>query len=289
MDARADEGTTAPTVVADPMIPRLFRVVGRRQETGDTATIEITPLDGRPAGRFVPGQFNMLYLFGRGEVPISLSGNAATTGALVHTIRGVGNVTQGLVDLTCGDVVGVRGPLGRGWPLPACEDQDVLVIAGGLGLAPLRPAIYDLFARREHYGRVAVLYGARSPADLLFRSDLSRWRQRSDVSLGITVDHADPRWRGHVGVITPLVAHAEFDAARAVALVCGPGIMMRFVASTLERRGLACERIYVSLERNMKCAIAHCGRCQFGPLFLCKDGPVVRYDRVRSALGIPEL
>ena len=289
MDARADEDTASPTVASDPMLPRLFRVVDKRQETADSMTIDVAPLDGRPAAWFCPGQFNMLYLFGRGEVPISLSGNTARTDALAHTIRAVGNVTQGLVDLSCGDVIGLRGPFGSGWPMPTCEDRDVLVIAGGLGLAPLRPAVYHLLARREHYRRIAILYGARSPADLLFRSDLSRWRQRFDLSVNITVDHADSSWQGNVGVITPLVARAEFDTAHAVALVCGPGIMMRFVASTLERRGLASERIYVSLERNMKCAIAHCGRCQFGPLFLCKDGPVVRYDRVRSALGVPEV
>ena len=191
MDARADEDAASPTVAADAMLPRLFRVVGRREETGDTATIDITPVDGRPAGRFVPGQFNMLYLFGRGEVPISLSSDVARTDALAHTIRAVGSVTRGLADLSCGDVIGVRGPFGSGWPMPICEDRDVLVIAGGLGLAPLRPAVYHLLARREQYRRIAILYGGRSPADLLFRSDLSRWRERSDVNIDVTVDHAD--------------------------------------------------------------------------------------------------
>lgn len=289
MDTRADDDTTTPVVAADPMLPRLFRVVGRQEETGDTATIDVRPVDGRPAARFAPGQFNMLYLFGRGEVPISISSDPGVSGELAHTIRAVGNVTQGLIDLNCGDVIGLRGPFGSGWPMPTCENKDVLVIAGGLGLAPLRPAVYHLLARREHYRRIAILYGARGPADLLFRSDLSRWRERSDVSVGVTVDRADLSWQSNVGVITPLVARAEFDPAYVLALVCGPGIMMRFVASMLERRGLACEQIYVSLERNMKCAIAHCGRCQFGPLFLCKDGPVVRYDRVRSALSVPEV
>jgi NAD(P)H-flavin reductase len=289
MDTRANENTTTPVVAADPMLPRLFRVVGREEETADTATIDVAPVDGRPAGRFVPGQFNMLYLFGRGEVPISISSDPGVSGELAHTIRAVGNVTHGLADLSCGEVIGLRGPFGSGWPMPTCKDRDVLVIAGGLGLAPLRPAICYLIARRERYRRIAILYGARSPADLLFRSDLLHWRESSDVSVDITVDHADSGWHGNVGVITPLVARAEFDAARAVALVCGPGIMMRFVASTLQRRGLVCEQIYVSLERNMKCAIAHCGRCQLGPLFICKDGPVVRYDRVRSTLGVPEV
>jgi NAD(P)H-flavin reductase len=271
------------------MIPRLFRVVGRQEETDETATIDLTPVDGRPAGHFVPGQFNMLYLFGRGEVPISISSDPGISSELAHTIRAVGSVTQGLADLSCGEVIGLRGPFGSGWPMPTCCDKDLLIIAGGLGLAPLRPVICQLLANRQRYRRIAILYGARGPADLLFRSDLLRWRERSDLHVDVTVDHADPSWRDNVGVITPLVARAEFDPAHALALVCGPGIMMRFVASALERRGLATERIYLSLERNMKCAIAHCGRCQFGPLFLCKDGPVVRYDRVRSALGIPEV
>jgi NAD(P)H-flavin reductase len=201
----------------------------------------------------------------------------------------VGSVTQGLADLTCGDVIGVRGPFGSGWPMLTCDDSDVVVIAGGLGLAPLRPAVLHLLAHRRQYRRIAILYGARSPADLLFRSDLSRWRDRPDVSVAVTVDHADSEWYGNVGVITPLIACVAFDPARTVAFVCGPGIMMRFAASALERRGLASERIYVSLERNMKCAIAHCGRCQLGPLFLCRDGPVVRYDRVRSVLAVPEV
>lgn len=289
MDARADEETTSPTVASHPMLPRLFRVMGRQEETADTATIAVAPVDGGPAGRFVPGQFNMLYLFGRGEVPISLSGDPGETSELAHTIRCVGNVTQGLADLSCGEVIGLRGPFGSGWPMPTCRDKDVLIIAGGLGLAPLRPVICHVLADRQRYRRIAILYGARGPADLLFRSDLLRWRQRSDVHVEITVDHADPSWDGKVGVITPLVARTEFDPACAVALVCGPGIMMRLVAGTLERRGMASEQIYLSLERNMKCAIAHCGRCQFGPLFLCKDGPVVRYDRVRSALSVPEV
>jgi NAD(P)H-flavin reductase len=271
------------------VVPRLYRVVGRRKETGDTVTIDLAPIDGALVSSFQPGQFNMLYVFGCGEAPISISSELGNPEMLAHTIRAVGNVTQGLAALERGDMVGVRGPFGTGWPMPACEGKDVLVIAGGLGLAPLRPAIHHLLTRRDRYRRIVILYGARSPADLLFASELRHWQRQPDLDVGITVDHADAGWCGNVGVITSLVATATFEAANTVALVCGPGLMMRFVASELERRGLAFERIYVSLERNMKCAIGHCGRCQFGPLFLCKDGPVMRYDRVHAALGVPEV
>lgn len=288
MDANPDAPVTA-TGIADEMLPHRFRVTQKRNETDDTVTLDLEPADALDGWAFAPGQFNMLYLFGLGEVPISISGDAEQPGKLVHTIRLVGSVTNGFADLKGGDTVGVRGPYGAGWPMAACNGGDVLVIAGGLGLAPLRPAIYHLLAHRERFGRVTILYGARSPADLLYRREVSRWRQRLDIDIDVTVDHADLRWHGNVGVITPLVARADFDPDNTTALVCGPGIMMRFVAAALERRGLAADRIHVSLERNMRCAIAHCGHCQLGPHFICKDGPVLSHDRVRDILQIAQV
>ena len=278
----------------EPMLPRPWRVTRRRRETADTLTFELAQAVAEPAGElapaaFRPGQFNMLYLFRLGEVPISIAGDPAAPETLVHTVRVVGSVTGGFAGLKPGGVIGVRGPYGTGWPIDAAQGRDVLVIAGGLGLAPLRPVIHHLLAERARFGRVAILYGARSPQDMLYAKELGRWRRRFDIEVGVTVDHAGADWRGRVGVITPLVDACAFDPANALAMICGPGIMMRVVVARLAERGLADSGIYVSLERNMKCAIGHCGHCQFGPHFLCKDGPVFRYDRIRALFPIAEI
>ncbi|HTW52331.1 MAG TPA: FAD/NAD(P)-binding protein [Stellaceae bacterium] len=266
-------------------VPTVARVRSRRRETHDTWTLSID------AGEFAfqPGQFNMLYAFGIGEIPVSLSGDPVAAGPLVHTIRAVGDASRAITQLKVGDPVGLRGPFGTAWPVADSTGSDVLVIAGGLGLAPLRPAIYRLFAERERYGQVALLYGTRSPADILFRHEIERWRRRLDVSIEITVDHADLAWHGHVGVVTRLIDRAIFDPDHTVALVCGPEIMMRFAASALRTAGIAPECIYLSMERNMKCAIAQCGHCQFGPVLICRDGAVMRYDRLQPLLTAREL
>jgi len=273
----------------DAMVPHRFRVARRHAETADTLTLDLKPVDGLDGWDFTPGQFNMVYLYGLGEVPISISGDAAKPATLTHTVRVVGSVTKGFHDLKRGQMVGVHGPYGVGWPLEEAEDGDVLVIAGGLGLAPVRPAIYHLLNNRARYRRVAILYGDRTPDALLYKNELPRWRQHLDIDVEVTVDHATADWHGNVGVITPLVSRAEFDPANATAIVCGPGIMMRFVALALERQGLDPSRIFVSLERNMRCAVKRCGHCQLGPHFICQDGPVFPYDRVRDVLTIPQV
>ena len=278
------------TALHDPMLPQQYRVVRRWRETRDTATLALAPVDERDGvGPFVAGQFNMLYVFGVGEVPISVSGDPTRPRPLVHTVRAVGAVTQGLCALRPGDVVGVRGPFGSGWPVEEAAGSDVVLVAGGLGLAPLRPALYHLLAHRGRYGRVVLLYGARTPGDLLYRREVARWAARADLWLGVTVDRGDGGWRGHVGVVTRLIPGAAFDPADAVALVCGPEVMMRFTVAELLKRGVPEERVWLSLERNMKCAVGFCGHCQFGPAFVCKDGPVFRYDRVRALLGVREV
>jgi NAD(P)H-flavin reductase len=233
---------------------------------------------------FAPGQFNMLYAHGVGEVPISISGDPDDFSMLHHTIRVVGNVTQALGALEPGDEVGVRGPFGSTWPLAEASGQDVLFVAGGLGLAPLRPAILSVLAKRSEFGQVIVIYGARSPADILFRNELERWRGRFDVTLEAIVDHSGMDWYGPVGAVTRLVAEADIDPECCLAMLCGPEIMMRFTARELEQRGFGQSQIWVSLERSMKCAIGLCGHCQLGGTFVCKDGPVYRYDRVASKL-----
>jgi NAD(P)H-flavin reductase len=204
---------------------------------------------------------------------------------LTHTVRAVGAVSRALAAVKPGDIVGVHGPYGSGWPLDEAEGSDVVVVAGGVGLAPLRPALYHLLAQRERYGRVLLLYGAQTPADLLYRREFAAWGRRCDVA--ITVDRASEDWQGNVGVVTQLLAKERL-APTTVAMMCGPEVMMRFTIRELERQGVPEERIYVSLERNMKCAVGLCGHCQFGPTFVCKDGPVFRYDRVRPFLTIRE-
>lgn len=272
----------------DPFVPLPYRVGRVRRETRDITTLELTPVDGqRP--EFQPGQFNMLYVFGIGEVAISVSGDPAAGGGYVHTVRDVGAVSGAIAKLHAGAMLGLRGPYGTPWPVAAVEGSDVVFVAGGLGLAPLRPAIYHVLSRRERYGRVVLLYGTRSPPDILFRQEVERWRRRLDVEVLVTVDRADAAWRGDVGVVPRLIGRAGFDPHGAVGMVCGPEVMMRFTANALHEAGLALDRIYVSMERNMKCAIGLCGHCQFGPDFVCKDGPVMRYDRIADILTIREI
>lgn len=277
-------------VVEDPMITRPCRVERVRLETSDTFTIELqSPQKDEGAPAFAPGQFNMLYLFGVGEVPISICGDPARPEVLVHTTREVGSVTRAMRRLRPGDVLGVRGPFGVGWPLDEAVGRDVVLVAGGIGLAPLRPALYALLQRREEFGKIVLLYGTRSPDDLLYRRELEKWRSRFDLNVYVTVDRAAGRWRGNVGVVTTLIPGAPFDPLETVAFVCGPEVMMRFTVHQLERRGVAKEAIYVSMERNMKCGFGICGHCQFGPFFVCKDGPVFQYSRIEPFFGKREV
>jgi NAD(P)H-flavin reductase len=230
----------------------------------------------------------MLYVFGVGEVPISVSGDAAWPDMLVHTIRAVGSVTNALAKLRRGDAIGIRGPFGSSWPTDAAEGHDVVIVTGGIGLAPLRPAIYHLLKHRKKFGRVCLLYGARTPADLLYFKELEKWRGRFDSQVLVTVDQADASWHGHVGVVTTLFSQAEFDPAKTIGLMCGPEVMMRFTLREFEKRGVPDDRLYVSLERNMQCAIGFCGRCQFGPSFVCMNGPVFRYNQIKNFFAVRE-
>jgi NAD(P)H-flavin reductase len=273
------------TASIDPWVPTPSRVVAVRRETSDTFTLA---LEGSGAS-FAPGQFNMLYLFGVGEVPISISGDPGEPSRMVHTIRAVGTVTSAMKrQAKRGAVLGVRGPFGSAWPASAAEGGDLLIMAGGLGLAPLRPVVYHAIRHRERFGRVTLLYGARTPEDLLYRGELDRWR-RKGIAVEITVDRADPGWSGHVGVAPALLEGLPLDPERTTAMLCGPEIMMRFSVRALEARGLSHERIFLSMERNMKCAVGFCGHCQLGPAFLCKDGPVLRLDRIAGLLGTREI
>jgi NAD(P)H-flavin reductase len=270
------------------MVPRVARVRRRRRDAPQVWTLDIEPEEGQPA-TFLPGQFNMLTVFGVGEIPISVSGDPAEPGRLLHTIRAVGAVSSALGSLRVGDAVGLRGPFGTGWPMVEAAGRDVIVVAGGLGLAPLRPALYRLRAERARYGQIALLYGTRSPDDILFRHEIEAWRRSLEIDIEVTVDHATGDWHGHIGVVTTLIPRATFDPPNAIALVCGPEVMMRFAINALNDAGLGDDQIFLSMERNMKCAVGFCGHCQFGPTFVCRDGPVFRHDRIRPMLAVKEL
>ncbi len=278
----------APTITAapvEPMLPEVFRIQRVVKESYDTFTLELEPDRGNRVFPFEPGQFNMLYVFGVGEIPISISGDPLHPETLIHTTRAVGTVTKAMGALKPGDVIGVRGPFGTEWPVRAAKGYDVVFVAGGIGLAPLRPALYHILAHREKYGRIVLLYGCRSPEDILFRRELEKWRARFDLEIYVTVDYASPRWHSNVGVVTKLIPKAPFDPLNTIALVCGPEVMMRFTAIELAKRGVRPDDIYISMERNMKCAIGFCGHCQLGPVFICKDGPVFTYRQMQGWLA----
>jgi NAD(P)H-flavin reductase len=279
----------ATAVTSDPMLTQPYLVREVSKETPDTFTLKLSPEEGSNGSSFQPGQFSMLWVFGVGELPISISGNPADHEQLVYTVRSVGQATNALVTRSVGNAVGVRGPFGSGWPMAAARGRDVIVVAGGIGLAPLRPVIYEVLHHRADYGRLVVLYGARSPHDLLYRKELAAWARHRETQVLVTVDYGGMSWRGHVGVVTTLFKYARLKPSHSVAMVCGPEIMMRFVTRELETHGLSRNDIYLSMERNMKCAVGFCGHCQYGPHFICKDGPVFRYDQMRPLLEKYEL
>lgn len=272
----------------DPFLPRRFVVRRHRQDTRDTYTLVLEPADGRPMA-FEAGQFTMMHAFGAGEAPISISGDPARSDLLEHTIRDVGAVTHALVHATPGAVLGIRGPFGTGWEVSSGKGGDVVFVAGGIGLAPLRPAILELCAARADYGRVLLLYGARTPEDILYGDDLRRWGADHGVDVQITVDNGQHAWRGRVGLVTQLVARGGFDPGRTLALVCGPEVMMRYAASALEERGVPASRLRLSMERNMKCGVGLCGHCQLREVFLCVDGPVLTYDVLEPLMARAEV
>ena len=279
----------ATGTTTDPMLPQPYSVRDVAKETPDTFTLRLEPEIAINRSSFQPGQFSMLWVFGVGELPISISGDPALQDRLVYTVRSVGQATHALVNRRVGEGVGVRGPFGTGWPAEAARGRDVIVVAGGIGLAPLRPLIYQVLQNRDDYGRLLILYGARSPRELLYRKELAAWARNRETQVLVTVDYGGLGWRGHVGVVTTLFKYARLQPAPAVAMVCGPEIMMRFVTRELENQGLSRDNIYLSMERNMKCAVGFCGHCQYGPHFICKDGPVFRYEQIRNLLEKYEL
>jgi NAD(P)H-flavin reductase len=260
----------------NPLVPATYRVVANHVETGDVVTLSLEPTSDSTMD-FLPGQFNMLTAFGVGEVAISISSAPGAPGPIEHTVRDVGAVTHALSTAKIGSIVGVRGPFGTGWGVEELDDKDVVVVAGGIGLAPLRGAISYLVDKPGRTGRVFVLVGAREPDQITFPDDLKRW-ERDGAVVMVTVDVGDSKWQGPIGVVTTLLSEAPFDTSRTVALVCGPEIMMRFTVRGLAGLGVPFRSIRVSLERNMQCGVGWCGHCQLGPLLICRDGPVFTYS-----------
>jgi NAD(P)H-flavin reductase len=271
------------------MVPRFLTIQRAVRESADTVTLMLAEPHAREG--FAPGQFNMLYVFGAGEAAISISGDPTRPEQLVHTVRAVGSVTNPMTAMKRGQSIGVRGPFGSGWPVAEAERREatILLLAGGIGLPPLRPVLYHFLRKRGRRNRIVLLYGARTPGDLLYKRELERWRRRGSVEVHVIVDRGEPSWQGRVGVITDLLDAPQFDPANTIAMTCGPEVMMRAVVRALLLRGIAAGDIYLSMERNMRCAVGMCGHCQFGPSFICKDGPVLPFDRLAPHLGIREI
>jgi len=280
----------APRVeqVPELMLTTPFRVRKNRRETVDTRTLELVPAGESKMPAWRPGQFMMLYVFGRGEIPISICGDPEESSVLFHTVRAVGPVSTAMCDAKAGSSIGVRGPFGSAWPAEFYEGHDVVLVAGGIGLAPLRPALYRIMSNRRRYARVSLLIGSRTPDILLYPRQMAAWRKR-DIDIRLTVDAAAPGWKDSVGPVTVLIPRVELEPSRTVAFIVGPEIMMRFVVQALAQRGIPLNRLFVSMERNMKCAAGFCGHCQLGPAFICKDGPVFPYSQLAPWLAIRNL
>jgi sulfhydrogenase subunit gamma (sulfur reductase) len=272
--------------MTSPHLPHPARIVDRVQESDTIFTLRLRFNDPALQAnyRFQPGQFNMVYLPGAGEVPISLSSDPEEKVDIAHTIRAVGRITLGLAKLNRGDEVGVRGPYGRGWPLESAEGKDVIIVTGGLGCAPVVAVIHYVLKRRERFRRLIILQGVKHSHDLIWRASYERWAQAPDTQVLVAANTTEALWPWHIGSPIDLVNQAEFDPANAVAMICGPEGMIVAAAKSLAARGLPEADIHVSLERNMQCALGLCGHCQLGSKFLCKDGPVFAYPEVKFLL-----
>jgi NAD(P)H-flavin reductase len=273
-------------MMTDSMLPHTAVVEDIQSEAYGISTFSMVFTDPAQAStyRFLPGQFNMIYLPGFGEVAISISSNPGAPQVVGHTIRYAGSVTRAIGRLKVGDTVGVRGPYGSAWPLEKALGKSLVIVAGGIGLAPLRPALFSILHRREDFGRVVLLYGGRTPADLLYTAEFARW-QAGGIELHSTVDLADEKWSGQVGVVPTLFYRIRVDPKQTLVMTCGPEIMMRFVIYEALARRIPKECIFLSMERNMKCAIGFCGHCQFGPTFICKEGPVLNFAAIEPFFG----
>jgi NAD(P)H-flavin reductase len=283
------------TVEAPPIagVPTLVGVIERKETAAKDTYTFWSRLEGpgaRAATAFHPGQIDMLGVFGVGEVPISRSNDPAAPELIAHTVRVCGRVTQVIGALRPGDRVTVRGPLGRAWPLERAIGGDLLIVAGGLGIAPLRSAIYHSLRHREAFRRVALLVGARDPDQVLYRGEIERWKaERPEIEVHLTVDIADDAWPYRQGVVSTLFDEVNIDPERTTVFTCGPEIMMQIGLQDLSERGIPADRLWLTMERNMHCGVKLCGHCQLGPWFVCADGPIFRWDELRNLIGVEEL
>jgi NAD(P)H-flavin reductase len=279
---------------ADPWRSHAARILRIEPEVAGVQTYELEFKERsiREAYRFAPGQFNMLYLPGIGEAAISISSDAGAPQLLAHTVRAVGNVTDALTRLSVGDEVLLRGPYGRPWPVELLRGRHVIVVGGGLGLASQRTAVYEFARHRDHYASVTIFHGAKTPDGLLYTDEYAAWRA-AGIEVQTSVDEGVSGWEGHVGLVTDLFdgmsADLASDSTHAGVLCCGPDAMMTAVARAAAAVGIGPESMFVSLERNMACAVKHCGLCQFGPYFVCQDGPVFAYDSIAAFLAVSHL
>jgi sulfhydrogenase subunit gamma (sulfur reductase) len=272
----------------NPDRPVEVEVVERVEETPSIYTLHLRFTDPEVAAsyRLLPGQYNMLYLFGVGEVPISIVSDPDFEGPLEHTIRSVGRVTRGMERLKVGDRMGLRGPYGRGWPLDEAEGRDVVIVTGGLGCAPVVSMIRYVLQRRERFGRLVILQGVKHTDDLIWRRQYERWQQLPNTQVLLAADVGGPNWPYSVGKVTVLFNQAGIDPDRSIVMLCGPEPMMKASIDRLLALHVPAESMWLSIERNMQCGIGHCGHCQVGPYFVCQDGPVFHYPELRPWLGV---
>jgi sulfhydrogenase subunit gamma (sulfur reductase) len=274
--------------MTEPQLPMEAEVVGRTQESRMifTLRLRLTDDDARAAYRFAPGQFNMVYLYGVGEVPISIVSDPHDPALLDHTVRALGRVTRGLAKLKERDRIGLRGPYGRGWPLREAEGHDVLVVTGGLGCAPVVAVINYILMRRERFGRFTIIQGVKHADELIWRERYAYWNQLPNTHVLLAADHGGPLWPWHIGLVTEVFDDAEITPERTFVMMCGPEGMMHAGIKNLTDRGVAEDHIYLSMERSMHCAVGQCGHCQYGPSFVCRDGPVFAYPAVKQLFKV---
>ena len=283
--------TTKPITdcTSDPMLPNWAKIVKIENEAPGVNTywLQFTDPKVQEAFSFQPGQFNLLTIPGYGEAAISISSHPKNKEAIGHTIRLTGNVTNAIDRLGVGGTLGLRGPFGSCWPVEDLKGKDIYIAAGGIGLPPLRPAIYHIMDNREDYGKVVLIYGARTPEDLQFTKEFDDW-EKAGIELMICVDSCDDTWTGLVGVVPMLFYNLRIDPKKGALMTCGPEIMIHFSAYEAIARRIPRKRIFVSLEKNMKCGFGSCGHCQLGPYFVCKDGPVFSYKQIGPYLEVED-
>lgn len=286
---RTSPQARAPEHPAGVLEPTWAQVTSVQPEITDVATLGVKLLDpgAQARYRFLPGQFNMVYVPGFGEAAISISSDTEEHGSIGHTVRFVGNVTRELSRLRPGDRLGLRGPFGTAWPIDRLKGRDIFIACGGIGLPPLRPVLYHILRHRSEFGKVTLLYGARTPAELMYTGEYDRWRDAA-IELEVTVDRADADWAGRVGVVPMWFYQFRIDPRNTIVLTCGPEIMIRFVIFEALARRISPDNVFVSLERNMKCGQGSCGHCQIGPYFICRDGPVFPFSRLQGFFNVEE-